>query len=384
MKKLITPVGASIFENYLKNSGDKIIHGYYEDLKEKSADEWENEKDRCEKMRIAVDRWVKNKIKSNQNVTQICAEIKSLLKSKERLKDKFHIYLLCSDTILSKLAGEIIRANLEQITEFEDDDISLRVIKKLQIWDLSDFKKGMSNLISEIYEIARGYWKDVIINITGGYKATVPFLTILAQINQCSIYYIFEDTDSLIEIPNMPLTMEWLNYDELLRHMETFERLHKGIYGREDYEDLKRKDAEFLEKYGFLVWSDNEELAELNPIGEIIYNKCKEKYLIVLVHKEEWEKIDGNEKLRNIVFNQFSDDQLRSRKTEIKRGHIVFDAGNNPYRIFYREKDGQIWIYKVFDDHNEYERYLASVGEYKNDLIERSKESFILKTIRRR
>ena len=35
---------------------------------------------------------------------------------------------------------------------------------------------------------------------------------------------------------------------------------------------------------------------------------------------------------------------------------------DNPVRIFYFVKEGQVYIYNVFDNHKEYERYLNSVS----------------------
>lgn len=378
MKKVITMVGASIFENYLKEKRDENTSAHLEYLKNKRSGDLEKEKERYKRLQKNINSWVEGKV--NRTPEDISAEIKSLLKLKEYLKDEFEIYLLCSDTILSILAGEIVNESLKKLKKFEKDEVYVKVIEKLQIWDLKDFRMGMSNLISKIYNITGGNWGNVVINITGGYKATIPYLTILAQINQCPIYYIFEDTESLIEVPNIPLTMEWFNCDELLNYSEKLEELRKGIDEKEKYEKLIN--SEFFKKYSLLVWTDDEGLAESNPIGEIIYNKCNEKYLTVFIHEDEWKKIDKNEKLKNIISNRFSNQQLRKENTEIKRNHYVFDSGDNPFRIFYREKDGQVWIYKVFDNHDEYERYLKS-QEYKEDLIEKSKEKFILWKIKK-
>ena len=68
----------------------------------------------------------------------------------------------------------------------------MHVISDLQVKDSKRFIKGMRNLIDEIFEIADEYWGNVIMNITGGYKASIPYLTILAQLNGCPIYYILK------------------------------------------------------------------------------------------------------------------------------------------------------------------------------------------------
>lgn len=131
------------------------------------------------------------------------------MKLKEELKDNFEIHLLCSDTVLSKLAGELIRDILPNLINNHDEVKGLYILKDLQIWDRKKFAEGMVNLIIKISNIANDYWENVVINITGGFKATVPYLTILAQINKCEMYYIFEKTDALIKIPYVPLDIRW-------------------------------------------------------------------------------------------------------------------------------------------------------------------------------
>ncbi|MDW7998071.1 MAG: hypothetical protein RMI30_01250, partial [Thermodesulfovibrio sp.] len=212
-----------------------------------------------------------------------------------------------------------------------------------------------------------------------GYKATVPFLTILAQINMCPIYYIFEETDSLIQIPNIPFTEELFNWDELINYREDFERLKKGVTEEGEYQKLVN--SEFYKKYSYLVWT-YEGLAELNPIGNIIYEKLNEKFYTLYIHEDEWIKIDKDKRLAELLSRQFYNEKIRKEKTEIKNDHYVYDAGNNQLRIFYREKDGKIWIYKVFKNHDKYEQYLNS-ERYSDDIINSQRSKFVMKILKR-
>lgn len=232
----------------------------------------------------------------------------------------------------------------------------LKVIENLQIWNKRDFNKGMSNLIYEIYRISEYYWENIIINITGGYKATIPYLTILAQLNQCPIYYIFEDTDVLIKIPNIPFSVNWINCNEIKSYRQELQKLEKGIDNKSDYEKLKQSD--FYAKYSYLIWEAEETLAELNPIGKIILEKCKSLIYTILVTDEVCEKIEKNKDLKRLFKDKFWKETVRESKTENKNGHLVYDDGDNQLRIFYREKDGFMYVYAVFDNHKEYELYL--------------------------
>ncbi|MCM8808475.1 MAG: hypothetical protein NC926_11185, partial [Candidatus Omnitrophica bacterium] len=79
MKKIITMVGISIFENYFEKNDDKTIKKYYDVLKEKREKDWDNEKERRESVEKAIRKW----IQSESDKKNISAEIKSLLKLQE-------------------------------------------------------------------------------------------------------------------------------------------------------------------------------------------------------------------------------------------------------------------------------------------------------------
>ncbi|MEO0293605.1 MAG: putative CRISPR-associated protein [candidate division WOR-3 bacterium] len=284
MKKVITMVGASIFENYFEKNCDKTIKNYYDNLKEKREKDWDNEKSRIARLKNAVKNW----IESESDKKIISAEIKSLVKLKEELKDDFEIYLLSSDTILSKLAGEILKDILPQL--INNRRIEAEVISGLQIWDRKEFNTGMSNLISKIYNIAGGYWENVIINITGGYKATIPYLTILAQINRCPIYYIFEDTDALIKIPIIPIDIKW----------SIFENNEKFFFELE-----KDKIKEINEKLkidpditSLLEFVDN--LYTLNPLGVALWERYKSNFEFFYISEEVKNYLERNQGRKRI------------------------------------------------------------------------------------
>jgi len=351
MRKIITMVGTSLFENFLKEKEGDTNYEYFKE-KQRRFNDLDHEKSKAERLKSAVKSWLEEF--SEEEKLNASAEIKSLYKLKEELKDEFEIFLLSSDTILSYLAGEIIK---EVIEELEIGNVHLEVVKGLQIWDREEFKKGMSELIDKIYQISGGFWENIVINITGGFKATIPFLTILAQLNGCPVYYIFEDTDALIKIPNIPFSKELIDWKEFDRFYEHLVKLEKGITEEKEYHNLKN--SEFYQKYSFLIWEDPP-LAELNPIGKIFFEKYKEKFFVFYGTEEVEKEMMQSPELKKLLI-KFSNIEIRKNKTEIKNGHMVFDDGNNQRRIFYIVKNNQIYIYKIFGrDKEEYFRFLET------------------------
>jgi hypothetical protein len=229
----------------------------------------------------------------------------------------------------------------------------------------------MTNLINEIYKIAGGYWGNVIINITGGYKATVPYLTILGQVNKCPIYYIFEDTDATIKIPYVPIDIKWDIFD---KYWEDFGKIeHPNSLPKNTLNYSFIEDCKFLFEEEKI---NNETYISLNPLGEIFWRKYKSRFFMFYAPENVYEEIEKQGHIQEILSSKFFKYEIRKNKTETKNNHLVYDDGDNPYRIFYFEEEGKIYIYKTFESHNEYEDYLTRFEfneNFKNQIKANSK-----------
>ncbi|MGB9762395.1 MAG: hypothetical protein ACPLW7_00015, partial [Minisyncoccia bacterium] len=151
------------------------------------------------------------------------------------------------------------------------------------------------SLIKTIYNIADCDWQNVIINITGGYKATIPYLTILGQVNKCPIYYIFEDTDATIKIPYVPIDINWRVFEENERFFMDLERkniseLPAGINFRDEVQSL-------------LEIVDN--LYTLNPLGVTLWEKYKEGFVLFYASPIADDYIQDNQERKTIIENSF-------------------------------------------------------------------------------
>ncbi|MEN3045274.1 MAG: putative CRISPR-associated protein [Candidatus Hydrothermales bacterium] len=399
MKKIITMVGTSIFENYLEEKRDNNFANHYNNLKKeyKRAKEWENERERCERLKNIINSWVSEKINSKSE--NLSAEIKSLIKLKEELKDDFEIYLLCSDTILSKLAGEIIKEILSNLNDFKNYRIEHKVINGLQIWDRKEFNVGMSNLIAEIYKIANEYWNNVIINITGGYKATVPYLTILAQVNRCPIYYIFEDTDALIKIPYIPMDINWNVFRD---NEKFFSKLEKEEV--REIEDEKKINPDIA---SLLEFADN--LYCLNPLGVVLWKRYKSRFELFYISQEIKDYLNRNPERKRIFEKSILELKRRLREepnhpdlnhflknVNLPEGYKTFKhkEENLQVRILYRvesyetrygSKEIEVYIGLVAigsEVHNAENEYVEFFSRFKESVI--NLESYQLYRIEKR
>lgn len=207
--KIITTVGASLFENCNKQKDCALLH--YRTLKNKNA-KWNDYIEEINDLKEfpKFNEWIRINSKT------ACAEISSLVKiQKELLKENqkmVEVRLLATDTILSRLAGEIIRDEFAEVL----DDVEVKfepdggdVIKELSLDNAGDFEeKGLPNLVARLNDLGINN-ENIIVNITGGYKGVIPFLTILGQMNEKSrIMYLYEDSDKIITIPRLPINFD--------------------------------------------------------------------------------------------------------------------------------------------------------------------------------
>lgn len=235
MKIIITTVGASLFTNLPEKN---VIRKKANGMKNASIEKWEElggcESDDSDKRIPAIRREYANNFAKHGIDNPTCsAETATLEKIIAEFKqaEDYRVYLLCTATVLSKLAAEMLatfnpllkgktfiineQGNPQQKSEG-------KAIPSLSITDPKDFKtNGLKNLVSEIRKI----WKtqfdgsknnQVLINASGGYKGVIPFLTILAQLYELPIYYKYQDEDDdkgekyeLIKIDALPFGFDW-------------------------------------------------------------------------------------------------------------------------------------------------------------------------------
>lgn len=328
MKKVITTVGISLLENWVAEMEEMV--SYYEALENLDADggSYEREDERVKRIRTAVIEWLEKEFRfSREEAT--CAEIKSLIKLQSELRDDLKVYLFCSDTILGRLAGEILRKELGKVEPLRSITLmSPVIIEDLQVADRKRFIMGVRNLIREIYRVSEGYWENVVINITGGFKSTIPYLSMLGQVNRCPVYYIFEDAETLIRIPPCPLSVDW----------EVFER-HEEFFSRLEEEGLIEVRREEVDSDIALLLEEVDNLVALNPLGEVLWGKYRERFEIFYVSENVTQQA---EKSREIVDRTLLELKRRHRENPHHPDlhHSLTIPLPEGYRVFKHTQNG--------------------------------------------
>jgi putative CRISPR-associated protein (TIGR02619 family) len=266
MVNIITTVGTSLFENYFRQNAKANSRSCYETIKSKACDDSKRYEDEITSLKTDITPFA-------ESDKQASAEISSIIKIADAINDDICIHFLYSDTIPSLISAEILKDKIQQHVKKIVHTETYK-IKNLQIYNYDRFDDGMSNLVSTIRGIIVEYLKsigiekkqvsslglkhiseEIIINISGGYKATIPFLTIIGQLYGVELKYIFEDSNSLISIPQLPL-----GFDELF-----IEKIYLDLKSKSFTDQIRLGE---LKKYG-LIKSVNGK-TEITSLGEVI------------------------------------------------------------------------------------------------------------------
>lgn len=129
------------------------------------------------------------------------------------------IYLLATDTFMSEYAAK-------QIHYYLNANKGLHVLAPIRVNGLDIDQPdrfetvGFDELVTN-FEYIRSIHKEenLILNISGGYKAMIPLTTIYAQLSKSEIAYIYENSEKIVRLGQMPLDFDWtiaeLHYEYL-------------------------------------------------------------------------------------------------------------------------------------------------------------------------
>ncbi len=356
MTKIITTVGTSLITNQI-NLNLKIKQ-LYDLLKQKDYSQKEN----FIKEYAQLELLLKNVLKTTEKTS---AEIKSLINIKKSKNfSDIEVELIATDTLLSPICADVLKFFIEKDLEIKVNFDKQNIIKDLQVSDYKRYKSGLINLLNRLNQFAYNgsYFKDMILNITGGFKGVIPYLTIFGQINSVPIYYIFEFTSSLICIPQIPITID----------KEVFEKNWKTFYILNEEIIMDKKEFSYdLLKNAQSILEIEGDMVSFNALGKILWDRFSKDSFIFYATDEVYDEIKKQKDIRAILSSKFK--ETVDNKTETKSSHLVYDDGNNPNRIFYFKDGDSFYIYKTFQNHDNYEKYINAKVIDKKSFIQNAK-----------
>lgn len=347
---IINTVGISALPGFFNENPIKDI------LEQAVKSESAKEKLFSEAKKYFQERVVKNK----HDIGKISAEINCLNKIKAEAGD--FLFFLVSDTPDGEICGKLLVEFCQEY--FKPVACQNYTIPGLQVKDAQLFEReGLNNFLDKVLDIMdryQGY--EIIFNPNGGFKAVVPYTTLLGLVFNISTYYIFERSGQVIKLPAAPVDFD-------LKILANLSPVIGDI--RNDYQNVD----EFLQETGLTrdqlselagAIVVEEEQVTLSPLGRLLYERYlrQKGYTFKLSDQVEKKLSSGrypDKKFRDI-FEKMTDPVHLTNKlhNEIKGKNVDLDCykgGNTNERIFYYMQDRIIMICDIFM-HDEYEREL--------------------------
>ena len=146
------------------------------------------------------------------------AEISSLYGFSKEYEDvlkkkKIKVVLLHSPGE-GKYCAEGIKNLVEKSTYFPKPNSSewsaeLVELQNLDPSDAMKFPKAIEELFEEINKRIAHFSGDVFVNVTGGYKGLLPYLTMIGMAQRrLKVFYLYEDSKGIIELPTYPISFD--------------------------------------------------------------------------------------------------------------------------------------------------------------------------------
>jgi len=365
--KVITPVGTSIFTNYFDTIKNKTIKDKYSFIvdqeKDTNADNLEQwHKNDLSYIENSVAQWAKGNIKNAS------AELSSLFKLKEEY-DQLDVFLIATDTVFSPIAACILENIVQDI-----DNINIArtdIVSGLQVTNPDKFKSiGVPNLIEKLDDIIGAKPEEAILNITGGFKSVIPFITIYGQIKPVRTCYLYEDAEELIWMPEIPIYFDFSDVEDYYTAFEAARKNEQNLVTKDDFlsfidndpKAAENKFNDFLERQIFCIKEDK---VKLDAYGEILFKYHKKSqgidvgthigdYMELKLHEYFSSKFSSLEISRNVHFDDpeadlFIVDEATKQVTIIE----CKSGGNIPFKDIEEQKIGKLLPLVI----NKYQNY---------------------------
>lgn len=130
-------------------------------------------------------------------------------------EDKWETGKICADAVKKIIdeAKEIYKKGINEDTKVATEEFNLTSVD-----DIEEFKVGLIDLFMKCNKQivdARKESKIIVLNITGGYKAIIPFIALFGFLQKDIVtIYGFEEAKDTILIPSLPLNWDYKTMDE--------------------------------------------------------------------------------------------------------------------------------------------------------------------------
>jgi len=291
----ITPTGTSLLTNTLGISW-KEINKYKDQELSKLENRLSTNNQFSDKDKIIEGFNNRKKGKSDSNPAEISSLYGFKSQHQERIKKHDIEILLVHSPYIGKLVANEIKTIIENNQELFGWNCKLKELPELDPDDANKFMTSIEKLTQLVQkQMAREDIDRIYINITCGYKALVPYLTMISMAvgEKIEAFYLFRSSTNVITLPVYPFSFNlrlWRDWRGLLGPFdpdlslkeEQKKQIYKKAIKKTHLKDLINQDNYQLGALG--KWMDslykearNKSLTEFGE-GEILLDKLDEKH----------------------------------------------------------------------------------------------------------
>lgn len=144
-------------------------------------------------------------------LVQASAESHSLFRMNLDPADTVH--LLHTQTEEGKVCADALKSLISD-SEALGQKVQLHEVHGLQVEDRDRFRReGIDNLFKRLDELSKPHLDrgqhDVWLNVTGGFKSVVPYVTLFGLLYRLPVVYIFERSETLITLPPAAINFDF-------------------------------------------------------------------------------------------------------------------------------------------------------------------------------
>ena len=241
--------------------------------------------------------------------------------------------------------------------------VTLHQVSGLQVTDRDEFRgEGINSLFSVLDELSAKAVKfgdrDIALNITGGFKAVVPYVTLFGLLYRIPVVYIFEHSNALITLPPAAINFD---FDRMAQAAEAIDLIAKeGELPRADFfKHIDPRPAHEEEDWFDSLLEEEGDRVTLSAFGHLAYrviSQTSQNISLSSNARAAYKKADGD------VLRRFQE-MLKKATNPLMRKHkrhsfngtdlAVFKPGNTSERMAYFVERDEVHVCELYQ-HDEY------------------------------
>lgn len=296
-------------------------------------------------------------------IRTVSAELNSLdriLECHLPLDDNSKLHFFVSETVAGALAGRVIADFARE--RFGTPKTTVHIIEGLQVDDGRRFRlHGLSEVIRNTYKILNSNHAHPetfrrIINPTGGFKAVIPYMTIIGMLEgNVEMSYIYEHSSDVITLGSLPVRMDFEAVEASYDALNEIDFLGR----RTECDEVRLRDL--LEWHGKPItqhplWSllevadiDGMMYYTLSGLGEIALQhfRSKAESIAVYISQQVKDKLDSRNLKNPERYHKYLEDLMQKGWFERHRHEYKNPANATALKVF--NTNERVWAYHEGD-----------------------------------